>query len=369
MYRINYQTVNSIVKRYLITGLIFVEKKIEDRRLKLTLEIKENLQTFVDLECSKTLHDFRELEVDNMTKTLYFYINHRQGILTPIFVMDNARIHHYCGLNDDEEIASILICEKFYDITGEYFSSFYRKMLGYLQKAEVGQLEHFTFLTHDICFKKRDHLIKAVFGFESALIKQISQTEQAIAHIRVNKMMALIIREYVKDCEACIYINHITKKYDLFMMDCVDLRRHDDQNDQYSLMFNLINKTSELGRDSLKFLFENFGVPVAIQSDNSQEFKNTLLEAFLTDLNIKIIHGRPHNPKRWHKTGGRRWMEHLNNVFMHIREQYIIRLDVAKHFKNYRERILENNNLNRLKRDFSSADQVLIKKTRLRYKY
>ncbi|TBU20508.1 DDE-like endonuclease, partial [Hamiltosporidium tvaerminnensis] len=30
----------------------------------------------------------------------------RQGISIPIFVMDNARIHHYRGLNDDEEIAS-----------------------------------------------------------------------------------------------------------------------------------------------------------------------------------------------------------------------------------------------------------------------
>ncbi|TBU01672.1 hypothetical protein CWI39_1332p0010 [Hamiltosporidium magnivora] len=35
--------------------------------------------------------------------------SHRQGILTPIFVMNNARIHHYCGLNDDEEIASYRI--------------------------------------------------------------------------------------------------------------------------------------------------------------------------------------------------------------------------------------------------------------------
>ncbi|TBU11744.1 hypothetical protein CWI38_1057p0010, partial [Hamiltosporidium tvaerminnensis] len=86
--------------------------------------------------------------------------------------------------------------------------------------------------------------------------------------------------------------------------------RYNDQNDQYTWIFNvidtytkhlwcfkLINKTSELVRDSLKFLFNNFGVPVAIQSYNGREFKNTLLEAFLTDLNIKIIHGRPHNSK------------------------------------------------------------------------
>ncbi|TBT96776.1 DDE-like endonuclease [Hamiltosporidium tvaerminnensis] len=33
----------------------------------------------------------------------------RQGNLTSIFVMDNARIHHYRGLNDDQEIASYRI--------------------------------------------------------------------------------------------------------------------------------------------------------------------------------------------------------------------------------------------------------------------
>ncbi|TBT99626.1 putative DDE endonuclease, partial [Hamiltosporidium magnivora] len=103
----------------------------------------------------------------------------RQGILTPIVVMDNARIHHYRGLNDDEEIASyrikyltpyspflnpienvfsvwknrvirggartesqlrILICEKFNEITGEHCSSLYHKMLRYLQMAEVRQV-------------------------------------------------------------------------------------------------------------------------------------------------------------------------------------------------------------------------------------
>ncbi|TBU05401.1 DDE-like endonuclease [Hamiltosporidium magnivora] len=94
----------------------------------------------------------------------------RQGILIPIFVMDIARVHLYRELNDDEEIASIrikylppyspflnpieklfcgarnepklgiLIFEKFNEITGEYGSSFYRKILGYLQKAEVGQV-------------------------------------------------------------------------------------------------------------------------------------------------------------------------------------------------------------------------------------
>ncbi|KAK1347447.1 hypothetical protein LUQ84_003209 [Hamiltosporidium tvaerminnensis] len=39
-----------------------------------------------------------------------------------------------------------------------------------------------------------------------------------------------------------------------------------------------------------------------------------------------------------------------------------IRSDVAKHFKNYRERIIESNNSNRLKKDLSIGNQVLLKK-------
>ncbi|TBU10591.1 DDE-like endonuclease, partial [Hamiltosporidium tvaerminnensis] len=267
-YRINYQTAKSIVRRYLKTGLEFVEKRGGDRRSKLTLEIKESLQTYgnfeqwvkctfyVDVSTStidralREFHytlkrvtlvperrntlstielrtnyatSFRELEVDNDDKNFVFldevgfaviirpirgrnirsesaYLSvtaarsrnisevsamnkygmiyhkiHERVINDEDFklffkdihlsLMDNARIHHYQGLNDDEEIASyrikylplyspflnpienifssqlrILIYEKFNEITGEHCSSFYHKMLGYLQMAEVGQV-------------------------------------------------------------------------------------------------------------------------------------------------------------------------------------------------------------------------------------
>ncbi|TBU13304.1 hypothetical protein CWI38_0473p0030 [Hamiltosporidium tvaerminnensis] len=75
MYLINYQTVNSIVRRYLNTGLVFVDKRSGDRRSKLTLEIKENLQAYVDLECTKTLYELAEwvkctFNVDVSTSTI-----------------------------------------------------------------------------------------------------------------------------------------------------------------------------------------------------------------------------------------------------------------------------------------------------------
>ncbi|TBU11900.1 hypothetical protein CWI38_0990p0020 [Hamiltosporidium tvaerminnensis] len=63
----------------------------------------------------------------------------------------------------------------------------------------------------------------------------------------------------------------------------------------------LINKTSKLVRYSLKFLFDNIGVPVAIQSDNGQvERVNQTIKRWLA--------------KKLHETGGRSWIEHLNNV-------------------------------------------------------
>ncbi|TBU10340.1 hypothetical protein CWI38_1838p0020 [Hamiltosporidium tvaerminnensis] len=186
---------------------------------------------------------------------------------------------------------------------------------------------------------------------------------------KLNKMMSLIvqkyygiskayIKEYVKDCEACsrfnslkiiqpVYINHIIKKYYLFMMDC------------------LINKTLKFVKDSLKFLFDNF--------------KNALLEAFLTDLNIKFIHEMPCNLKaqgqverinqtikRWpaKKLNETEFIETVTTTIIadDLGSDSKIRSDVAKHFKKHRERIIESNNSNEFKKDLSIGDQVLKKK-------
>ncbi|TBU03590.1 hypothetical protein CWI39_0943p0010, partial [Hamiltosporidium magnivora] len=133
--------------------------------------------------------------------------------------------------------------------TAQYPAEYFKEEKWLLRQ----KAEHFTSLGDDICFERRDHLIRAVFAFKTALIRQIIRIEHAVAHNGVNKMMDLIvqkyygilkayIKEYVKDCEACcrfnflktnqpIYINYITKKYDFFMMDRVDLRRYSDQND------------------------------------------------------------------------------------------------------------------------------------------
>lgn len=227
--------------------------------------------------------------------------------------------------------------------------------------------EHFLMRGDDICYKGRDRLLKVVFEYETDLMDHIIETEHASAHIGMNKMVDLInqkyygipksrICDYVRSCEACtrynslktiqpVYINDITKKYDRYMIDCVDLRRYTDQNDGYCWILNVIdtytkylwsfklkNKTAESIKVSLLFIFNNFGVPISIQSDNGKEFKNTLLKETLKNLNILIVHGRPRNPKaqgqvervnqtvkRWlakkiYNTGGMRWIDFHDEV-------------------------------------------------------
>ncbi|KAF7685161.1 hypothetical protein CDIK_4090 [Cucumispora dikerogammari] len=103
----------------------------------------------------------------------------RKGISSPIFIMDNARIHHYRGLRKDEEAASYRInyfppyspflsplenvfsvlknsvvrcgvrteaqlrtrvSEKFSEITSNNCEGIYRKMLAYLNRAAIGEV-------------------------------------------------------------------------------------------------------------------------------------------------------------------------------------------------------------------------------------
>lgn len=103
-------------------------------------------------------------------------------------------------------------------------------------------------------------------------------------------------------------MNDITQKYDRYVMDCVDLCKYSQDNDGYCWILNVVdtytkylfsykmtNKTAESVKNCLRLLYMNFGMPKAIQSDNVKEFSNQLLRDFHTNLNIRIIHGRPRN--------------------------------------------------------------------------
>jgi len=228
--------------------------------------------------------------------------------------------------------------------------------------------KHFRMIADDICYvDQRGDLLKAVFEFEGALIDHIIQKEHETAHMGIKKTTDLInrkyhgipksaISDYIGNCEACahfnslrtiqpLYINDIVAKYDRYMMDCVDLRRYEPQNDGYCWILNVIDtytkylwsfkllSKSAIGvKESLRFIFNNFGVPRSIQSDNGKEFRNRLLQEFLEEHHVLIIHGRPRNPKaqgqvervnqtvkRWlaKKLHGRetyRWIDHLDDV-------------------------------------------------------
>lgn len=50
-------------------------------------------------------------------------------------------------------------------------------------------------------------------------------------------------------------------------------------------------------KESLNFIYRNFGVPKSIQSDNGKEFVNELLHTFHQNLNIRVVHVRPKNPR------------------------------------------------------------------------
>ena len=93
-------------------------------------------------------------------------------------------------------------------------------------------------------------------------------------------------------------------------MDCIDLRKYLDDNNGYCWILNVIDtftkylwlfklkdKSAVTIKNCLQYIFDNFGDPLEIQSDNGKEFKNCLLREFLLGRNIKIIHGRPRNPK------------------------------------------------------------------------
>ena len=226
----------------------------------------------------------------------------------------------------------------------------------------------FTLLNESLCHRNPDGtLLRAIFGFESDLIKLIFDEEHKVGHPGINKMVDLIHRKYygipsstirdlTKSCDACvhfnnlttvqeIHVNEITTKYDRFIMDCVDLRRYSHQNDGYGWILNVIdtfskflfsfklqNKTAELVKESLNFLYCHFGMPKSIQADNGKEFSNILLREFHLSLNIQVVHGRPRNPraqgqvervnqtiKRWlaktlENTDNKRWIDHLSEV-------------------------------------------------------
>ena len=199
------------------------------------------------------------------------------------------------------------------------------------------------------------------------MIQLILSQEHSDGHPGISKMVNLInkkyygitvamIKEFVNSCDSCrnflpmrtlqdLTIVDIRKKYDRYVIDCVDLRHYSDMNDGYCWILNVVdsftkflwsfklkNKTALAVAECLRECFITFGVPVSIQADNGKEFKNRILNELCTEMNIQMIHGRPRNPKaqgvvervnqtikRWlakvlHGSQVKRWIDYLNKV-------------------------------------------------------
>ena len=81
-----------------------------------------------------------------------------------------------------------------------------------------------------------------------------------------------------------------------------------DHFSKFGMSFLLDNKEAKNILSKLKIAFEGNGYPEEVGSDNGREFKNKIIEDFLEEKHIKIIHGMPYNPhsqgvvERFHQT-------------------------------------------------------------------
>ena len=77
---------------------------------------------------------------------------------------------------------------------------------------------------------------------------------------------------------------------------------------KFGISYLLYDKTADTILRHLKIVFNCYGYPKELGSDNKSEFKNSKIESYLYEKNIKFIHGSPYNPhsqgvvERFHQT-------------------------------------------------------------------
>ena len=57
------------------------------------------------------------------------------------------------------------------------------------------------------------------------------------------------------------------------------------------------HKTKELVLTAIKDIFTIIGIPIILQSDNVGEFKNFILDQYLSQINVRHIFGSPNHPQ------------------------------------------------------------------------
>ena len=161
--------------------------------------------------------------------------------------------------------------------------------------------EKFCLINGVLFYRSSNSLTKrAIFAFQTELTTIIIEQEHVNSgHIGIRKMIAWINEKYygistefvtrfIKSCPGCIrynnlktveniIVNKLTKKYDRYMMDCVDLKKYTADNDGYSWilsvmdtytkylwLFKLYNKTAISVKEYLEHVFDNYGKPIEI---------------------------------------------------------------------------------------------------------
>lgn len=175
-------------------------------------------------------------------------------------------------------------------------------------------------------------LLEFICPFETETIELLIRRAHSDHHIGVNKQVKLLndlyygissqsVRDFLNACESCMHfqplrtipemeIVQITRKYQRYVIDCIDMRRYQSENDDYCWILNVIdsytkflwsyklkNKAAGTIVNVLRSCFYAFGVPSSIQSDNGKEFSNQLLRNLCAEMRIQVIHGRPRHPQ------------------------------------------------------------------------
>jgi transposase InsO family protein len=70
-----------------------------------------------------------------------------------------------------------------------------------------------------------------------------------------------------------------------------------DVYSKFARTYPLKGKTAECVIECLEDLFEHYGVPGIIQSDNGKEFRNKLMFDLASKYKILLINGRPRRPQ------------------------------------------------------------------------
>ena len=175
------------------------------------------------------------------------------------------------------------------------------------------------------------------------------------------------LTEYIiKCCNSCAeknktkYIREPSKQIityypkQRYIMDLTEIPIELKSNCEYNYLFNIIDHFSKFGisiplinkeaktiLNQLKIALECNGFPEEIGCDNGKEFKNNLLETYLKNKNIKLIHGLPYNPhsqgvvERFHKT----IKDYLYSMYCEDKDNFNLKESIDIIIKKYNNHI------------------------------